>query len=245
MQRAIRFWGPAGVALLALLAFGMPAGATPFTGTLQIFGSTAGLGGDSTSTTTPNVVTVPTGATTAGLPTTATLTTRPTGGAYGYNIKIEAQVNPLGAGSFSGTTLAGLLAVPGAIVATLTNYNNYLVISMPLTSGGAGVGLGGTVTAAPIQGDPWSVQGGPWTTGPAVVYNTVGGATTLTLTGYDNRNAAGLGMVQLVTPVQLQLATSSVGTHGVLTLNFVPEPGTLLLVGTGLAGIALLSRRRR
>ena len=31
---------------------------------------------------------------------------------------------------------------------------------------------------------------------------------------------------------------------GKLTLNFVPEPGTLLLLGSGVAGLAALGRRR-
>jgi PEP-CTERM motif len=31
---------------------------------------------------------------------------------------------------------------------------------------------------------------------------------------------------------------------GTLTLNFVPEPGTLLLLGSGVAGLAILGRRR-
>jgi hypothetical protein len=31
---------------------------------------------------------------------------------------------------------------------------------------------------------------------------------------------------------------------GVLTLHFVPEPGTLLLLGSGVAALALLGRRK-
>jgi hypothetical protein len=240
--------------LLALIALGVPAGATPFTGSFSMWGNPiAGLAGDSTSTTTPNAVTVPAGATTAGLPTTITLVTTPTpGGTYGYNLKIANKpLGPLGAGSFSGTPLAGPMAIQGAILATLTNFNNFTIANLPLTSAGTkGVGLGGTLSVTSYAGGIWSVAGAPWTTGPAAVnnVNTPGGSVlpTLTLTGYDNRNAAGLGMVQLVTPIQFNLGGgSSVGTHGVLTLNFVPEPGTMLLVGTGLAAIAYLSRRRR
>jgi hypothetical protein len=230
------------VALLAVMAFGMPAGATPFAGTLEIFGESIGLAGDGTSTTTPNVVTVPTGA--AALPTTVTLTTRTVqGGAY--NLRIAAKVNPLGAGSFSGTPLSGPLAAPGTLLATLTNYGNFLLISLPLTSGGVnGVGLGGTVTGLDAQSNLWSVVGGPWSTGPVQVFNTVGGAPTLTRTGYDNRDAAGLGVVQLVTPIQFSFAGNPVGTHGVLTLTFAPEPGNLLLLISGAAGILLTAPLR-
>jgi hypothetical protein len=34
-------------------------------------------------------------------------------------------------------------------------------------------------------------------------------------------------------------------TFGTLTLRYVPEPGTLLLLGSGIAGLALIGRRKR
>jgi len=32
---------------------------------------------------------------------------------------------------------------------------------------------------------------------------------------------------------------------GILTLNFVPEPGTLVLLGSGIAGLVMFGRSRR
>jgi hypothetical protein len=57
------------------------------------------------------------------------------------------------------------------------------------------------------------------------------------------------GVVQLVTVSKVY--TSLTGAFpeapliGVLNLHFVPEPGTLLLLGSGVAALALFGRRRR
>jgi hypothetical protein len=255
---------PHATLLLALIALGAPAGATVFTGDLTLYqDSVAGLAGDSTSTTAPNVVTVPSGATTTGLPRNETLLITPTpGGIYGYFVRVRAELSALGAGSFTGTPLSGSMPLQGAMVGDVFPNSNPTpnavpvveIANLPLTSGGTrGVGLGGTLSVTSYAGAIWTVRGTAWTTGPAVATNvrTTPNATptTVTLTGYDNRTAGGGGTVQLVTPIQFSLAGGNLtGTHGVLTLSFVPEPGGLLLLGAGIAGIAacafLFPRRR-
>jgi len=61
--------------------------------------------------------------------------------------------------------------------------------------------------------------------------------------------ASGGGVVQLITPMQvrtnLTLGSSlKLGLFGFLTIKFIPEPGMLLLLGSGVAGLVLLGRHR-
>jgi len=65
----------------------------------------------------------------------------------------------------------------------------------------------------------------------------------------SSSTAASSGVVQLVSPAIV--ATEGVPANnerlamfGVLTLHFLPEPGTLLLLGCGALCLALLARRR-
>jgi len=55
--------------------------------------------------------------------------------------------------------------------------------------------------------------------------------------------------VQLVTPNQAEtnLALGSngqVGSTGLFLIRFIPEPGLLMLLGSGIAGLLLLGRSR-
>jgi hypothetical protein len=118
-------------------------------------------------------------------------------------------------------------------------------LSIPLTPVGAGgtVILPGAVTV--------TVAGAPWTTGTAMV---IGLPSTETHTGFA-RGPAALpgstaqvgGELLLVTPIVVSTSISVDGPivgFAYLSLRFVPEPATAVLVGGGLALLVRMGRRR-
>ncbi|MCZ6782512.1 MAG: PEP-CTERM sorting domain-containing protein, partial [Proteobacteria bacterium] len=99
------------------------------------------------------------------------------------------------------------------------------------------------------------VTGHLWTTGVGAVTGvvvaltaagtTTGFANTATLAGYDNRTPDHQGTLLLVTPFRvLTNAAGNLPGFGTQLLNFVPEPGTLLLIGSGIAGLAIVGRSK-
>ncbi len=129
----------------------------------------------------------------------------------------------------------------------------------------AGLGLGGKVTVNTFSngsGLKVSMAFAPWTLGLASMKS----VSTVTPNGGTNTNAtvtemgfahgpnsgsstAALGgVLQLVSPVRVDTTQDPpnrrLAAPGILTLHFIPEPGMLLLLGTGVGGLLLLGRQR-
>jgi hypothetical protein len=136
--------------------------------------------------------------------------------------------------------------------------NGFLPLNNTTNNGATGVGIGGLLTlgnAGPIR---ISIENGPWTLGSVSGINQTkdGGFITLTKTGFvhgaasaNSSTATGSGLVQLIAPQQVSVSgldsnSSALTLFATLTLHFVPEPGLLLLIGSGVVGLGLLGRSR-
>ena len=88
-----------------------------------------------------------------------------------------------------------------------------------------------------------------WTTGMVTVEANQGTFPThQALTGYDNRDANGSGMIQMVSPMLAHwvgMTQSSTGSIAIMTLNFAPEPSEWMLLAGGVSMLGLLFCTRR
>ena len=148
----------------------------------------------------------------------------------------------------NGVALVGALGSPGAPSANIA-------VGLSI------VGVGGNITTVdPVVGFV-QVAAGPWTNGTATVFglfevtnSTPNGATTMASvtkltrmgTGATPTTAAASGMLTLVTPIYINTAAAGlIPAFGTLVLNIVPEPGTLLLLASGVIGLTVIGSRRR
>jgi hypothetical protein len=127
------------------------------------------------------------------------------------------------------------------------------------------VGVGGMITVNAFSqgfGFKISLQGAPWTVGVAsirsVTTETPNGAIstyTVTIQGFVHGTPSPSpdkvpisGELQLVTPVRIETNLGAPDTYNAgwfqVTLHVIPEPGMLLLLGSGAAGLLLLGRFR-
>ena len=133
----------------------------------------------------------------------------------------------------------------------------FLPIQLTKNDGATGVGIGGLLTLfspellLSIQGQPWQLE-----TGSGVNETANGAFQTLSRSGFkhgatSNNSSTALdsGVIQFLSPATvvsegLPANNDKLSLFSTLTVHFVPEPGLLLLIGSGVVGLGLLGRSR-
>jgi hypothetical protein len=144
------------------------------------------------------------------------------------------------AGTMAGAPLGGTMGVSGQTKVCLFGACSVAVQNLSVPFAPVGIGGFAQVTAAVNL----TVIGAPWTTGTVAIgtVTAMGGAAPASNTGMAS------GTVALVTPVfvSTNIAPSAVvPVFAFMNLHFVPEPGTLVLLGSGIAGLVAFGRNTR
>jgi len=158
---------------------------------------------------------------------------------------------PLGANTLPvrGFTRVCLFTPGCASALTLDNTEN---------NGNTGLGAGGLLTIGGFGAIRISLVNQAWTLGTVSGVNQTvsGGFKTLSRKGFvhgpastTSSTATGSGVIQLVAPQQVTTSgisgnSSQLTLFASLTIHFIPEPGLLLLIGSGVVGLGLLGRSR-
>jgi hypothetical protein len=168
-------------------------------------------------------------------------------------------IAPISGGIGSGPLTRGVLPLRG--LAKLCQFSTSCGSFLPLaltrqTPGGGleGAGIGGVLTVGGTGPLRFSIEAAPWTLHTATVSVATSGGGKLPVFASGFAHGAGSvtgstgvpgGMLQLVTPIRI---TSNQGgqlaAFGRLRLRFLPEPGWLVLLAAGLAGLGLLASAR-
>jgi len=244
-----------GVATVNNSAGGVPAHLT----TLQLKGSRGGVKGTAMVPITDPAVQANAIASVRVLATMQTGTFAPISGGAASTTVLTKNIFPV-----SGLAKVCLLST------TCTNFLPLVLTQHTVMSGQKGVGIGGILTIGggtnPIR---ISIEAAPWTikTGTSIDEITtpmtpmgVKANINKTAMGFVHGTASNTGMtisstanpsgvVQLISPMQVvtNLPTGSnakIALFGYIGVHFIPEPGMLLLLGSGVAGLVLLGRHR-
>jgi hypothetical protein len=135
----------------------------------------------------------------------------------------------------------------------------FIELNNTINSGNTGVGVGGIVTLGGNQQIRISIESAPWTLATVTGLNQTvkGGFITLSRAGFvhggasdtNSSTASNSGVLQLVAPQNVTTSgitgnSTAISLFMTLTLHFIPEPGLLLLLGSGVVGLGLLGRSR-
>jgi hypothetical protein len=167
----------------------------------------------------------------------------------------------LGPFSTGGPLTQSVLPVPGTRRLCILFPGCLSYKPLPLTIAGTrGVGIGAAITIGGYSnpGLKLSLYAAPWTLGATSVTSvrTPNGLIgTVTAAGFAHGPASATatahhpgGVIQIVTPGRVKTNVppplDRTPLIGILTLRVVPEPGPLLLLGAGAAGLAVLARTR-
>ena len=172
----------------------------------------------------------------------------------------------MGSGTFSGISGAppldppATLPVPGFMRVCLfvSGCSTNLPLQLTLNNGNTGHGVGGLLTLGGNGTIRISLELAPWTLGTVSGLNqtVAGGFKTLSRVGFvhgagsgNSSTATDSGVIQLIAPTQVQTVgvvgnSTRVALFTTLTLHFIPEPGLLLLIASGVLGLGLVGRSR-
>jgi hypothetical protein len=164
-----------------------------------------------------------------------------------------------GAATGGGAGQIGTLGLAG--VARVCIFGSGCGLSLPLIltqNETRGVGLGGLVTVGGNGPLRISLVNSPWQigTGTRLISTANGAVITRKWHGFVHGPASATsstaktsGMIQMITPIQVNIKgingnAKQLSLFTSITTHFVPEPGLMLLLGSGVAGLALLGRSR-
>jgi hypothetical protein len=162
--------------------------------------------------------------------------------------------------SGGGPLTQNILALAGVARVCLVSAGCLGALPLTLTknAGATGVGVGGVVTVGGKGLFRVSLAASPWFLGSAtrLVSTANGVVITRMFGGFIHAAQSGTsstakpsGFLQVITPTQVLIKglagnTQKIALFSSLTFHFIPEPGILLLLGSGVAGLALLGRSR-
>jgi hypothetical protein len=159
--------------------------------------------------------------------------------------------------------------ISGAIASTNTTFQGTVPITglvrlCLLSTEVIGVGVGGLLTFTlasgfarlSVQGNPWQIKQTTLVDQQTTPINLVQEFVNLTFKGWAHGPGSGVtntatpgGVVQLISPSQVRSnlpngSNAKIAAVQRLLIRFIPEPGLLLLLGSGVVGLGLLGRKR-
>jgi len=172
----------------------------------------------------------------------------------------------LGTGTISGISGAPPLnpsvtvPVPGftRVCLLVPGCGTNISLNATTNNGNTGLGVGGLLTVGKFGQVRISLIAAAWTLGTtsAISQTHEGNFKTKSVAGWvhgaassNSSTAEPSGVIQLISPMQVTTSgitgnNTSTTLFARLTLHFIPEPGLLLLIGSGVVGLALLGVNR-